>query len=282
MSEINTKIFKPQKWVLDVLNSPKGETIEFGDFGNLIKISDKVPEDMSKEMYLYLYAEEIVSLSGVILTEIDPSIYITEGLLIFTDDIEGISKGIYFNEEIYEGFKEGGVTESYLIFQTNQDFSISKKTIEGEVHPIENKYIPGGGSEIIYLHFNEEGSIPYKDKEQTIKYTKEELMSLNNEIINNPAKDVKIIITDMNYVDFYGACDKYLDTTTVVLHFSGIWRDNDDNSYKRALFSNIVRNGSEGSGSNLTLIEIYLDEFSISGVNQSFYNIPLNSCMEWM
>lgn len=147
MSEINTKIFKPQKLVLDVLNSPKGETIEFEIGGNtesFIKISDKVPEDIGKAIYFYMSDSEGASFNGGILTEIAPSTYLTEGLLILTDNVDGKSKGIYFSEELYEMFKEFGVTELYLIFQTIQDFSISKKTIEGEVHPIEEKYIPGG------------------------------------------------------------------------------------------------------------------------------------------
>lgn len=145
MSEINTKIFKPQKWVLDVLNSPKGETIEFEIGSNtysFFKISDKVPENIDEIIYLYSYSPmDGVNFSGASLTEIAPSVYgIYNVFLIFTNDVEGISKGAYFSDEFYEILEEEGVTELYLILQTTQDFSISKKTIEGEVHPIEEKY----------------------------------------------------------------------------------------------------------------------------------------------
>ena len=143
MSEINTKIFKPQKWVLDVLNSPKGETIEFeigGSTESFIKISDKVPEDMDKVIYSYSYGSEEASFNDGILTEIAPSAYANNVVLILTNNVDGFSKGIYVVEGFLEFAKEVGITELYLIFQTTQDFSISKKIIEGEVHPIEEKY----------------------------------------------------------------------------------------------------------------------------------------------
>lgn len=154
MSEINTKIFKPQKWVLDVLNSPIGDNTE-----SLIKISDKVPEDMGKAIYFYTSDSEGVRLTSDILTEITPSVYFIDGLLILTDNIDGKSKGIYILEEFYETVKESGITELYLIFQTTQDFSISKKTIEGKVHPIEEKYIPGGGGggQDLFLNYYDDG-----------------------------------------------------------------------------------------------------------------------------
>lgn len=206
MSEINTKIFKPQKWVLDVLNSPKGETIEFeieGATESFIKISDKVPENIDERFYLYIFNEGEVIFQGDTFIEIDTSVYAAmNAFYIFTDNIEGegISKGVYLSEETYELFKEIGVTEFYLIFQTNQDFSISKKTIEGDVHPIENKYIPDDNNkiDIILRHDYDAGYFLYNAMYNGSEIRQDDLFELLQ------TKDANIIIEYLDAIDITG------------------------------------------------------------------------------
>ena len=155
MSEINTKIFKPQKWVLDVLNSPKGEVVIFDFDGGreAIKISSKVPDIIYEKIHICIFLEilgEDVSFTCQNMensVEHLPNLFIISELFyILTEDTDGISKGVYVDSEVYEMIESFKLTSFFTILQTTQDFSISKKTIEGEVHPIEEKYIPGGGS----------------------------------------------------------------------------------------------------------------------------------------
>lgn len=235
MIEINTKIFKPQKWVLDVLNSPKGETVEFEINSNtesFIKISDKVPEDMGNAIYFYVYSsDDGVNFSSDILTEIIPSVYITDGLLILTDNVDGKSKGIYFSEEVYEMFKEFGVTEFYLRLQTTQDFSISKKIIEG-VHPIEEKYIPGGSKTVTwFVNYNHDG--PWYELFNTDSeiVSEEEYHNVYSDVVNRRANLELIwncdVISGNNLDNSYNNEALYMDSShrpvSIIFTLTGVY-----------------------------------------------------------
>lgn len=202
MSEINTKIFKPQKWVLDVLNSPKGETVEFGDIGNFIKINDKVPEDLSNRVAVYLFNDTISAFYNELISEMDPSVYeiMNHTIVILTSNVDDFSKGIYVDEGFFEFSKEAGMTEFYLVFQTTQDFSISKKTIEGEVHPIEEKYIPGGSNKIdIILHHDyDAGYFLYNAEYNDSEISQDDLFELLQ------TKDANITIEYLDVADKNG------------------------------------------------------------------------------
>lgn len=236
MIEINTKIFKPQKWVLDVLNSPKGETVEFEINSNtesFIKISDKVPENIDGTHYLYEYS----SINGAIFDsegfdEIFPPVYIWSFGIILTDNVDDKSKGVYVFDSFYEEAEEFGITELYLILQTTQDFSISKKIIEGEVHPIEEKYIPGGSKTVTwFVNYNHDG--PWYELFNTDSeiVSEEEYHNVYSDVVNRRANLELIwncgVISGNNLDNSYNNEALYMDSShrpvSIIFTLTGIY-----------------------------------------------------------
>ena len=239
MSEINTKIFKPQKWVLDILNSPKGETIEFEINGNtqsFVKISDEVPENLSEKAATYMATEETVNLVSDHFIEIQPSVYVAvEELLILTNNVGGFSNGMYVAEEFFEFAKEVGLTELYLIFKTTQDFSISKKIIEKEVHQIEEKYIPSGegSTKTVTWFVNYDYDGPWYELRNTDNeiVSEEEYRSVYSDVVNRRANLELIwdcgIIVGKNLDNSYNNEALYMDSShrpvSIIFTLTGIY-----------------------------------------------------------